>query len=146
MIQAFKYLLIVIPGLFILSSASGQSILGKWTTIDDETNEEKSVVEIFEKDGAVYGKIVKLFRKPNEDPDPTCTECQQDDDRYNKKVLGMEIIRGLNRDGDEYSGGNIMDPKIGRVYRCKLWLEDEKLKVRGYWGPFYRTQTWHRSR
>ena len=130
----------------ILPATWGQEITGKWVTIDDETNEQKSVVEIFENNNQIFGKIVKLYRKPDEDPDPVCDECPQDDERYNKKVLGMEIIRNMVRDDDEFTGGTILDPKVGRIYRCRLWLEGENLKVRGYWGPFYRTQTWHRSR
>jgi len=58
--------------------------------------------------------------------------------------LGMEIIRHMEAEGDEYAGGEILDPEVGRVYRCKLWLEGKNLKVRGYLGPFYRTQTWLR--
>lgn len=127
-----------------LSNVSAQSILGKWKTIDDETNEAKSVVEIVERNGKVYGKIIKLFRLPNEDPDPLCSECPEEDARYNKKVLGMEIIQNMAADEDGYSGGTILDPKVGKIYKCRLWVEGDNLKVRGYWGPFYRTQTWDR--
>jgi len=144
----YKTTSILLTTLFLLLSvASGysQSILGKWKTIDDETNEAKSIVEIGERDGEVFGKIIKLFRKPGEDPDPLCDQCPQDDSRYNKKVLGMEIIKNMKADDGDYTGGSILDPKVGKIYRCRLWLEGENLKVRGYWGPFYRTQTWHRS-
>jgi uncharacterized protein (DUF2147 family) len=120
------------------------SIFGKWKTIDDDNGEPKSVVEITERGGKVFGKVVKLFRKPGEDPDPLCDECDDDDPRYNKKVIGMEIIQNMVKDDDEYTGGHILDPKIGKVYRCKLWLEGNDLKVRGYVGPFFRTQTWIR--
>lgn len=127
-----------------ISSLSGhtQSVVGKWKTIDDNTGEERSVVDIYEKDGKYYGKIIKLFRKPGEDPDPICDECDEDDPRYNQKIIGMNIIRGLEKSGDEYTNGDILDPENGRVYGCKIWVEDNELKVRGYWGPFYRTQTW----
>jgi uncharacterized protein (DUF2147 family) len=57
----------------------------------------------------------------------------------------MEILRDLKKNGDEYTDGNILDPEIGKVYRCKLWREGDTLKVRGYWGPFFRTQTWIKS-
>jgi uncharacterized protein (DUF2147 family) len=127
-----------------LMNANAQSILGKWKTIDDETNEAKSVVEIAERNGKVYGKIIKLFRTPNEDPDPLCSECPEEDTRYNKRVLGMEIIQDMAADEDGYSGGTILDPKVGKIYKCRLWVEGDNLKVRGYWGPFYRTQTWDR--
>lgn len=125
--------------------AQGQEVTGKWKTIDDETGEPRSVVEIFERDGKVHGKVVKLLLRATEDPDPVCGECEASDDRYKKKVIGMEIMRDMvkNRDGS-YEGGNILDPKNGRVYRCRIWLEGNDLKLRGYWGPFYRTQTWQR--
>lgn len=123
--------------------AYGQSdIVGKWKTIDDETGEAKSIVEIYERDGKYHGKIVKLFRKPGQDPDPVCDECPEDDSRYKQKVIGMEIIKNLEKDDDEFSGGTVLKPDEGKIYNCKLWLENGKLMVRGYWGLFYRTQTW----
>jgi uncharacterized protein (DUF2147 family) len=54
----------------------------------------------------------------------------------------MEIFHDMVASYEYYTGGNILDPEVGKVYRCKLWLEGENLKVSGYWGPFYRTQTW----
>jgi uncharacterized protein (DUF2147 family) len=130
--------------LFISVICTGQpSIVGKWVTIDDGTNEEKSVVEIFEQKGRYYGRIVKIFS--TEDPDPVCDKCARDDSRYLKKIIGMEIIKDMKKTGDEYTEGNILDPEDGKVYRCKLWLEGAELMVRGYWGPFYRTQTWRKS-
>jgi len=122
--------------------AFGQGIIGKWKTIDDETSEPKSIVEVFERDGQVFGRVVKLFRKPGEDQDPVCDDCEQEDPRYNKKIIGMEIMRGMRASSGEYEGGDILDPNNGKVYKCKVWLEGNDLKVRGYWGPFYRTQTW----
>jgi uncharacterized protein (DUF2147 family) len=122
-----------------------QDVTGKWQTIDDESNEPRSVVEVFEKNGKVFGRIVKLLRKPEEDPDPVCKECDETDDRFNKKVVGMEILRDMAKNEDAFDGGTILDPKNGRVYRCRIWIEGKDLKVRGYWGPFYRTQTWLRA-
>jgi len=124
------------------SAVQAQDVIGKWKTIDDETGEERSIVDIFEKNGKVYGKIIKLIRTPTEDPDPVCVDCDEDDDRHNKKIIGMEILRDMEKSDDAYDNGNILDPKNGRVYRCRIWLEGTELKVRGYWGPFYRTQTW----
>lgn len=126
-------------------AVSAQDVVGKWKTIDDETGEPRSIVEVFEKNGKVYGKVVKLLRTPDEEPDPVCKDCDQEDDRYNRKVIGMEIIRDMEKSDDMWDGGTILDPKNGRVYRCHLWVEGKDLKVRGYWGPFYRTQTWLRS-
>src|SRR5690242_13825363 len=124
--------------------AVGQDVKGKWKTIDDETQEPKSIVEIFDRDGKTFGKIVKLFRKPGEDQDPVCDKCEAEDPRYLKKIIGMEIMREMVLADGEYAGGDILDPNNGKVYRCRIWIEGKDLKVRGYWGPFYRTQTWLR--
>ncbi|MEM9324220.1 MAG: DUF2147 domain-containing protein [Bacteroidota bacterium] len=118
-----------------------QSIVGKWKTIDDTTGKPKSVVEIFESDGKYYGKIIKLYPDPGEDPDPVCTECTGR--RKGQKVIGMQIIEDMEKEKDgDYSGGEIMDPENGKTYTCKLWVEDGFLKVRGYLLFLYRTQTW----
>ena len=134
--------LILLVFTFGSMAVSAQNIIGRWKTIDDETNKPKSIVEIFERNGKVYGKIIKLFRGAQEEQDPVCDECDEDDPRYNKKIIGMEILNNMVKDDDEYSGGEILDPNNGRVYRCKIWLEGKDLKLRGYLGPFYRTQTW----
>lgn len=115
------------------------SVLGKWKTVD-ESGEEKSIIEIFERNDKVYGKIVRIFTQ--EDPDPICDQCPSDDPRFGKKIIGMEIIKDMVKDGEEYSQGTILDPQDGKIYRCRIWTEGADLKVRGYWGPFYRTQTW----
>ena len=134
---------LVLPLLFATLLSFGQtSVIGKWKTVDESTGEEKSIIEIFERNGKIYGKIVKIFTQ--EDPDPICEACPEDDPRYRKKVIGMEIIQNMEKGDNEYSEGSILDPQDGKIYRCKLWIEDENLKVRGYWGPFYRTQTWKR--
>jgi len=119
------------------------AIIGKWVTVDDGTTEVKSVVEIFERKGKYFGRIIKVFSKEN--PDPVCDKCPADDDRFNKKIVGMEIIRNMAAEDDEYVDGTILDPEVGKIYRCKLWLEGSQLMVRGYLGPFYRTQTWRKS-
>lgn len=128
---------------FIAVSFAQSSIIGKWKTIDDETGKTKSIVEIYEKNGKFFGKVVKLFRNTNEDQDPVCEKCS--DYRKDQKILGMLVITNLKKEGEEYKDGEILDPKKGKIYRCKIWLEDGKLKVRGYWGFLYRTQTWYKE-
>jgi uncharacterized protein (DUF2147 family) len=123
-----------------------QSVVGKWQTIDDQTLEIKSVVEIGMRDGKLVGKVIKLYPKPEENPDPSCTKCDPSDSRHQQKIIGMEILKDMKKDGQSYVGGEILDPEIGKTYRCKIWLEGDELKVRGYWGPFFRTQTWKRVR
>ena len=116
---------------------------GYWKTIDDDDGKEKSIVQLWVKDGLLYGKIVKLF----EDPDATCKKCEGD--LKGKPVMGMQILTGLKKDGDEWSGGRIMDPANGKTYKCYVELREggKKLKVRGYIGIslFGRTQYWYRA-
>ena len=143
----FKFLVLSICMSFCfiaVSFAEDSSIVGKWKTIDDKTNEPKSIVQIYEKDGKYFGQITELFRKPGEDPDPVCDKCPDDDPRKDQLTKGMIIIKDLVQDGDEYEGGTILDPKDGKIYTCKLWVEDGKLRVRGYIAFFFRTQTWQR--
>ena len=136
-------LVFLIITLLLTVVTNAQSIVGKWKTIDDETGKTKSIVEIFMKDGKAYGKIIKLFREKGQNPDPTCKECT--DHRKGKKVLGMTIITHMVKKGNEWVDGEILDPNNGKIYDCKLWVEDEKLMVRGYIAFFYRTQTWIRA-
>ncbi|MBL7873684.1 MAG: DUF2147 domain-containing protein [Cyclobacteriaceae bacterium] len=121
---------------------SQSSIVGKWMTIDDETNKPRSTVEIVERNGIYFGRVVSIMSNPGDDPDPLCDKCPPEDDRYKKKVIGMEILRDMKKSESEYSEGTILDPKNGKIYRCKIWIENNNLKLRGYWGPFFRTQTW----
>jgi uncharacterized protein (DUF2147 family) len=123
----------------------GQTAAGKWKTIDDETGRVKSIVEIKERDGLMYGKVVELFRLSNEDQNPKCNDCS--DDRKGKLVMGMEILRDMKWNGSMYKNGSICDPKNGKVYTCEMWLkpgDPNTLIVRGYWGFIYRTQNWVR--
>ena len=137
---------IVLLLLFLLFGLNSfAQITGKWTSIDDNSGEPRSVIEIIERGSKFFGRVVKIHSKPNEDPDPVCDKCDEADPRFKKKVIGMEILQELSKNGDEFSGGHILDPENGKVYRCKLWIEDGVLKVRGYWGPFFRTQTWKRE-
>jgi uncharacterized protein (DUF2147 family) len=139
--------LISIILLFASTCLVAQSVTGKWKSIDDETKKAKSIVEIFEQNGKLYGKILELYREPDEDPDPICDDCDVDDDRYNQKVIGLEIIRDMEKDDDEWEDGTILDPENGKVYDCKLWVDEDdpnKLNVRGYIAFFFRTQIWLR--
>jgi uncharacterized protein (DUF2147 family) len=125
--------------LFGQSVLADDSILGVWKTIDDDGKTAMSHVEIYEREGKVFGKIVKLLQDP---PDSLCDKCTGN--KKDKPVLGMEIIDGLSKDGLAYSGGKILDPDNGKTYTCKIWREGDTLKVRGYVAFFFRTQTWQR--
>jgi uncharacterized protein (DUF2147 family) len=129
----------------IVQAATGPSPVGNWRTFDDQDGKESGAVEITEQGGLLYGKITRIS-----DPakaNAVCTACP--DDRKGQPVLGMQVIRGLKPDGDHWDGGEIIDPKTGKIYRAKMHLEDggQKLVVRGFIGIalFGRSQTWLRN-
>ncbi len=138
---------IVYSVLFLMATiqnvSSQTKVLGKWKTIDDDTGAAKSIVEIYESNGKIYGKILQILEKGKEDK--VCEECKGD--KKNKPIKGMVIINGLTKNDDEWDGGKILDPKSGKEYKCVISLENEnKLKVRGYVGfsLLGRTQYWTR--
>ena len=127
--------------------ADDSSPVGLWKNIDDVTGKPKALIRITENNGALSGQIEKLFREPSEDQNPKCDKC--DDARKNQPIIGMTILSGLKKDGDEYDGGEILDPNNGKVYKSKMHLTDggKKLSVRGYIGvPMLgRSQVWVRQ-
>jgi uncharacterized protein (DUF2147 family) len=131
-------------GLVLLAAlpvAAVESPIGKWSTIDEKTGKVKSVVEVYEQGGKVFAKITGLTEPNDEQGKPkTCTKCQGAD--KDKPIIGLVIVKDLSAAGDRYKGGTILDPEDGKVYKAEVWPEDGKLKVRGYLGVFYRTQTW----
>jgi uncharacterized protein (DUF2147 family) len=129
-----------------LSAAAQNTPLGLWKTIDDETKKEKSLVRITEAGGVFSGKIEKLL-DPDAKPDAKCDKCS--DERKDQPILGMVILRNLKQDADDkevWAGGEILDPNNGKTYRSRLKPIDggKRLEMRGYLGPFYRTQVWQR--
>lgn len=136
-----KFLVLMLVPISLWSQSS-TDIFGKWITIDDKTGNERSLVEIYQKDGMAFGKIIKFIENPHLESTERCTECNEDDDRYNQLVLGMEFIRDMKLDGERWVDGSILDPEEGKVYDCKIWVEDDKLMVRGFIAFFYRTQEW----
>ncbi len=123
--------------------AQVDKILGKWKTIDDNDGTAKSIVYIFKAtNGRYYGKIEKLFK----DPEKLCTECEGTN--KNKPILGMLIINNMIEKDGKLTGGTILDPKNGKIYRCNINIDpenNEKLSVRGSLdknGWIGRSQTW----
>ena len=130
------------------ASASELSPVGLWKTIDDNTGKPRGLVRIMEVNGEYQGKVEKIFTAPGEDPEPKCEKC--DGARHNQPVIGMTILWGLKKQGDEYEGGAILDPESGKIYRARMKLEGgegEKLSVRGFIGfaLLGRTQNWVRD-
>ena len=121
--------------------------LGRWKTVDDLTGKINSIVTIWEEDGKLYGRIERLINADPKDPDPRCLRCSGD--HKGQRLLGLRILRGLTKDGDQWTGGEILDPDNGKIYRCSLMVKEggKKLRVRGFIGFSWlgRTQYWLRD-
>jgi uncharacterized protein (DUF2147 family) len=120
---------------------------GTWHTIDDSTGKPRGVIEISEKDGVYSGKLVKSL-VPTEGAPKVCDKCT--DARKDQPIIGMTLLTGLRKSADnEWTGGEILDPETGKLYKCKMSLADDgkKLNVRGFIGISLigRTQTWVRQ-
>ena len=119
--------------------------VGTWRSIDDKTGEAKAEIRLTESGGALSGRVERSLKKDTK-PDAVCTECT--DDRKGQPMVGLEIIRGGKKaEGkDVWEGGKIIDPENGKEYRASFTPIEggARLEVRGYLGPFWRTQTWQR--
>lgn len=130
--------------LTITLSINSQTIFGKWHSTNDETDEVDSVIEMYKKDGKAFAKIIKI-----NDPErqkAVCDLCTGSN--KSKPILGLEILTGLEKDDDEWSGGEILDPRNGKVYNCYIKLvKSNKLKIRGFIGValFGKTKYWERA-
>lgn len=130
-----KKILLMMAFAVISLTAYSQDIFGTWITESGDGN-----VEIYENNGKIYGKIVWLEKGPDtkdtHNPDAKLKE---------RKLIGVNLLSGLNKKGDKYEGGKIYDPKSGKTYKCAIWLDGKELKVRGILGIFHSTQTWKRK-
>jgi uncharacterized protein (DUF2147 family) len=137
--------LILIFSVFITISGFSQTIFGNWNSYDEKTNKIESVIEVYEKDSKAYAKIISISDSSRSSA--KCIECNGK--RKNAPILGMNILTGLKKDGNEWSGGKILDPKNGKEYKCYIQLLDNNtLKLRGYIGfsMFGRTAIWKRAK
>jgi uncharacterized protein (DUF2147 family) len=126
--------------------AAEPTATGLWEQVDEKSGKPESWFRIAEKNGVYEGAIVKIFPKPGDDPNFVCAKCEGDE--KGKPVLGLSLIKGMQRKGLDYENGTIMDPRDGSVYHAvmKLSPDGQTLDVRGYLGIqlFGRTQTWNR--
>jgi uncharacterized protein (DUF2147 family) len=136
---------LLLAPLLALAQVEGGSPVGLWRTIDDETGRARALVRLFEKDGRIFGRIEKGLSQETES-DPVCSLCT--DERRGLPKIGLIIIRNMQRDGEVWRGGDILDPDNGKVYRCRLRVVDDNrsLEVRGFIGfaLLGRTQMWER--
>ena len=123
----------------------GGSPLGLWKTFDDKTGSARAIVRVYEENGKLFGRIERSLTPGAEKR--ICEVCT--DERKNQPIIGLLIIRDMKGSGGEYSGGDILDPESGSVYRCKFHVDDSgmHLIVRGFIGISLlgRTQTWLRQ-
>ncbi|VVM05382.1 hypothetical protein MAMC_00524 [Methylacidimicrobium cyclopophantes] len=128
--------------------AGARSIAGRWKTVDDRTGRLHAVVRIVEQPGGFEGYVERILQiLPGDDPSGLCVRCEG---RWkDQPVLGMKILWGLRREGEEYVGGRILDPNDGKIYSCKAKLLEggEKLQIRGFLGISLlgRTVVWLRE-
>jgi uncharacterized protein (DUF2147 family) len=134
----------------LLSSAAwadNTSPIGLWKNVDDVSGKPRALIRITESKGVLQGRIEKAFPAPNENPNPKCEKCEGA--LKNVPVVGLVMLNGLKKDGDEYTGGQILDPDNGQTYRSKIQMIEggKKLSVRGYIGvpALGRSQTWIRQ-
>ena len=139
----------LLAGTAFAAAAQATSPAGLWRTIDDSSKKDKSLVRIVEANGVYTGKVEKIV-DPDSPKDAVCKDCS--DERKDKPILGMTIIRNMKQSGDDktvFEGGDILDPNNGKVYKSKMKLIDggSKLEVRGFIGISLlgRTQTWVRA-
>ncbi len=136
----------IILGFFLflgITTLNAQSSpVGIWKTIDDQTGEARSHVEIYEENGVLFGKIVKLLE---DSEDTLCASCPGD--KKDQPLINMIILWDVEAYKDYWSYGEIMDPENGKIYKCSVYLQDDNtLKVRGYIGLSFlgRNQFWYR--
>jgi uncharacterized protein (DUF2147 family) len=131
-----KLLLLTAVILCVAFSAAGwaaePSIVGVWSVPivkGTDKGKERSQMEIFEKDGVYYGKIVKLNFVPT---DTLCTKCKKD--KKDKPLMGMVILRNLKKEADRYGGGKILEAENGEEYDCSIVLiSRDKMKMTAGW-------------
>lgn len=136
----------ILLGMLVMFSFTvhSQSIFGKWKTIDDRTGMPKAIIDIYKKNGLMYGHVVQILEKGREKA--LCIKC--DDERKDKPIVGMTIIdAAIEHDNGKWKGKTLFDPEQAMTFRCKIWLNPDnsnELKVRGYLAFIFRTQTWLR--
>ncbi|MCH2023311.1 MAG: DUF2147 domain-containing protein [Saprospiraceae bacterium] len=146
----FTYLLLLFN--FLFSSGlkaqvefNGKGILGKWRIVDVKTDEDKTIMEIWEKNGNYFAKIVDIPGLTEEEKNSTFCK-KSTDKRKGQKLVGMEIISNLQKGKEKYSEGDILDLSKGKIFKCDIWLENEdRLKVRTHVPIIYKDEVWLRK-
>jgi uncharacterized protein (DUF2147 family) len=139
------FLGIVAVAIFTTSSLwAADPIVGKWKTIDDETKQVKSIVEIYAQDGKIFGKVLQVLIA--KDKGKVCDKCEGAN--KGKPVEGMVIVKNMKDDGSQWADGTILDPAKGKEYKCKMKAIEggNKLEVKGCISFLCRTQIWVKAK
>ncbi len=135
--------MLFITALMLSFALNSQTIFGKWYSTNKKTGKKDSVIEIYRKDGKAFAKVVEILNVERQGA--VCDKCKGEN--KDKPILGLNILTGLEKNKDEWSGGRILDPKNGKLYKCYIKLESRnKIKIRGYIGfsIIGRTAYWTR--
>ena len=144
--RTYLLLIICLLTLFSALSYAENSPVGLWKTIDDSTGKPRSLIRISDKNSELIATVEKGLL-PTDSPNDLCDKCT--DERKGKSLAGMIIMDGMKAKGDAYEGGHILDPDNGKVYQCKIKLNNtgNQLEVRGFIGISLigRSQIWVRE-
>ena len=134
----FSMIFMLVP----LAAAFAQDVVGKWK-LEDGT----AIVEVYKSGDAYNGKIVWLEKPTEADGSPAADNNNPDKALRSRKLIGLNMLSGLKKNGGEYTGGTIYDPGNGKTYNCSMKVEGDVLKVRGSLdkkGLLGRTMDWYR--
>lgn len=138
-----KIILTVIGVMLTASAAFAQDVIGKW-----KLENGSAIVEVYKSGDAFNGKIVWLQKPTEADGTPSKDKNNPDPALRQRQLIGLNMLSGLKKDGNEYTGGKIYDPANGKTYNCSMKVEGDILKVRGSLdkkGLIGRTMDWFRQ-
>ncbi len=142
-----KMLFVMMMFICVTAHASKlDSPIGEWLTISDKTHDKSGIVEIYDENGKLYGRIIKVFPGKDRHPNDLCKACTGE--LKDKPIQGLAFLWDfVQKDENLWANGQLLDPKNGKIYKGTIKLVDngKKLELRGYWGIFSRSQTWMRA-
>ncbi|MDC7233006.1 MAG: DUF2147 domain-containing protein [Spirochaetales bacterium] len=132
--------------LFVCFSAAplmaGSDVLGLWKTVDDETGEVKSIVKVYDYQGKIFGRILVTFEEGKVKDTYVNPKDRAEEVKGEPFYCGLDFIWNMQKAGEKYKKGKILDPQNGKVYSSEMWRDGSNLIVRGKIGPIGRNQTW----